>query len=348
MEIKPTLYPILFENNFQTTVWGGHRIKPLKGMPADDEPIGESWECSAVPGKESIVANGVMKGKMLNELVKEYGPSFVGKKVYEVYGEKFPLLIKFIDAEKDLSIQVHPNDELAQIRHQSFGKTEMWYIMDATPEAKLYAGMKSPISHYEYLKRIEDGSICDVLQEHPVSAGDVFFIPAGRIHAICEGVMVAEIQQNSNLTYRIFDYNRLGLDGKPRELHTDLAEDAIDYKVYEDYRSHYIPQTNKPVCLTECELFTVKVLETNRAFHRKLYKYDSFVVYMCLEGNCKISLRSWEGFNKKDKPCVTEVELTKGNSCLIPAGVADVDVVPNNEYGMTKLIETYIDNKNFR
>lgn len=342
-----TLYPLLFEHNLRTTVWGGNRIKPMKGMPADNEPIGESWECSAVPGMESVVANGIFKGRKLNELVDMYGAMFMGERVYEQHGNKFPLLIKYIDAEKDLSIQVHPNDDLALTRHNSYGKTEMWYIMDAKPGAKLYAGMKSPISHYEYMKRIEDGSICDVLQSHAVKPGDVFFIPAGRVHAICAGIVLAEIQQSSNITYRIFDYNRPGLDGKPRELHTALAEDAIDYQVYEDYRSHYTPTLNKPVCLTECNLFTVKVLQVNRPFHRKLYKYDSFIVYMCLEGTCRIALRSWEGFKKSDTPCITEVTLTKGSSCLIPAGVADVDVIPDNEQTVTKLIETYIDNKNF-
>lgn len=342
-----TLYPLLFKNNFHEKIWGGNRIKPMKGLPSDDAPIGESWECSAVPGCESVVANGVFAGKTLNELVVEYEELLLGNQVYKMYGTTFPLLIKFIDAAKDLSIQVHPDNKMAKEYHDSFGKTEMWYIMDAEPGAKLYSGLKSQISAYEYEKRVEDGSICTVLQEHEVKAGDTFFIPAGRIHAICGGVMVAEIQQSSDLTYRIFDYNRPGLDGKPRQLHTELAAKAIDYKVYPDYRGHYERRINKPVCISECEYFTVKLLETTRAFHRKLYKYDSFVSYMCLEGTCTITIRSWEKFDKKAAPCVREITLTKGNSCLIPAGIADFDVTPHNPQGITRLLETYINNRDF-
>lgn len=260
-----------------------------------------------------------------------------------MYGETFPLLIKFIDAAKDLSIQVHPNDEMARKYHDSFGKTEMWYIMDTKPGAKLYSGFKSLISKYEYGKRIEDGSICDVLASHDVKEGDVFYIPSGRIHAICSGTLLAEVQQSSDLTYRIFDYNRPGLDGKPRALHTALASEALDYKVEDDYRTHYTRKMNYPVLLAENRFFTVKLLEVNRAFHRKLYKYDSFVVYMCLEGSSDIVIRSWKG----EEPEIKQVHLTKGMSCLVPACVADMDVVPNNEDRVSKLLEVYIDNKNY-
>ena len=209
--------------------------------------------------------------------------------------------------------------------------------MKAEPNAKIYAGFKSPISQYEYAKRIEDGSICEVLQEHYVKPGDVFYIPAGRVHAICGGIMLAEIQQSSDLTYRIFDYNRPGLDGNPRELHTELAKQALDYSVYPNYNVEYNSVINKPIPLEVNEIFSIKLLQVNRAFHRKLYKYDSFVIYMCLEGNATITFRD-------SKESIT---LTEGNSCLIPAGVADFDVAPNNSTGITKLLEVYIDNKNF-
>lgn len=338
-----SLYPLLFKSNLYAKVWGGNRLKPLKGLPADDEPVGESWEISAVRGKESVVANGSLQGRTLTALVDEYREQLLGHAVYDMYGTEFPLLIKFIDAAKDLSIQVHPDDEMAMRRHKSFGKTEMWYLMDARPGAKLYSGFKSPISRYEYAKRIEDGSICDVLAVHPVEEGDVFYIPAGRVHALCSGTMVAEVQQSSDLTYRIFDYNRPGLDGRPRELHTELAAEAIDYTVESDYRTHYTRQINKPVCLSESPFFTVKLLEADRAFHRKLYKYDSFVVYMCLEGDCLVRLRSWRG----GEPEIKCVELRKGFSCLIPAAVADFDVVPQPENPTTKLLEVYIDNKHY-
>jgi len=318
-------------------VWGGTRLKPMKGVPADNEPIGESWEISAVPSSKSVVKNGALAGKTLNELVEEFKEEFVGKCVYERYGNNFPLLIKYIDAAKDLSVQVHPDNKMAMVHHNSLGKSELWYIMKAEPNAKIYVGFKSPISQYEYAKRIEDGSICEVLQEHYVKPGDVFYIPAGRVHAICGGIMLAEIQQSSDLTYRIFDYNRPGLDGNPRELHTELAKQALDYSVYPNYNVEYNSVINKPIPLEVNEIFSIKLLQVNRAFHRKLYKYDSFVIYMCLVGNATITLRD-------SKESIT---LTEGNSCLIPAGVADFDVAPNNSTGITKLLEVYIDNKNF-
>ena len=318
-------------------MWGGTRLKPMKGVPADNEPIGESWEISAVPSSKSVVKNGALAGKTLNELVEEFKEEFVGKCVYERYGNNFPLLIKYIDAAKDLSVQVHPDNKMAMVHHNSLGKSELWYIMKAEPNAKIYVGFKSPISQYEYAKRIEDGSICEVLQEHYVKPGDVFYIPAGRVHAICGGIMLAEIQQSSDLTYRIFDYNRPGLDGNPRELHTELAKQALDYSVYPNYNVEYNSVINKPIPLEVNEIFSIKLLQVNRAFHRKLYKYDSFVIYMCLVGNATITLRD-------SKESIT---LTEGNSCLIPAGVADFDVAPNNSTGITKLLEVYIDNKNF-
>lgn len=344
-----SLYPLLFENNFHTIVWGGCDLKPLKGLPQDSETIGESWEVSAVPGSESVVKNGPLAGRNLANITEEYGHLLLGKAVAAKYGGKFPILVKIIDAAKDLSIQVHPDDALAKARHNCFGKTEMWYVMKAAPGAALYSGFKQPVSKNEYAKRIADGTICDVLQKHEVKSGDVFFIPAGRVHAICGGLMVAEIQQSSDITYRIFDYNRVGLDGKPRQLHTEEAADAIDYSVHDDYRTHYERKNNKPVPLVETSFFIVKLLEVDRSFHRKLYKYDSFIAYMCLEGDCTIRIKSTQGFGDGVMPAEedTIVRLTEGNSCLIPASVADLYVEPNNAAGTTKLLETYIDNKNY-
>lgn len=358
-----TLYPFLFEHNFHQTVWGGHRLKPLKSLPADEEPVGESWEVSAVPSSQSVVSNGPLKGRKLAELTEEYGELLLGQAVEKRYGRVFPLLVKFIDAQQDLSIQVHPNDALARERHGCFGKTEMWYVMKAEPGAALYSGFAEPVSKYEYEHRVADGSICEVLCRHEVKAGDVFFIPAGRVHAICGGILLAEVQQSSDVTYRIFDYNRPGLDGKPRQLHTELAKEAIDFNVPSQqatlgkgtlaavapqpllagqkadakvYRTDYQHALNKPVPLIVNEFFIVKLLEVNRSFHRKLYKYDSFIIYMCLEGNCTIR-------TAEDQ----EITLTVGNSCLIPASVADLYVKPNNESGVTRLLEAYIDNKNY-
>lgn len=344
----PILYPLKFELNLHELLWGGGRLKSFKGLPTKpDDKIGESWEISAVPGKESVVSNGVFQGETLNDLIAKYGDMLLGKTVVSLYKDKFPLLIKFIDAVDDLSVQVHPNDQLAQERHGCFGKTEMWYVMDAMPNANLYCGFNSPISKYEYQKRIEDNSICEVLQKHSVSKGDVFFIPAGRVHAICGGSLIAEVQQSSDVTYRIYDYGRLDLNGQPRTLHTDLAVDAIDYSVSDSNKTAYERKLNKPVCVAECPFFTVKLLEINRGFHRKLFKYDSFIVYMCLQGNCTIEVLSTKGYDRNSKPEITKISLTTGNSCLIPASVADVMIVPDNLAGTTNLLEVYIDNKHF-
>lgn len=343
------LYPLLFENNFHKVVWGGNRLKPLKGLAADDEPIGESWEVSAVPKSKSIVKNGPLAGKDLGFLTKEYKELMLGKAVSKKYGQEFPLLIKYIDAAKDLSIQVHPNDQLAQKRHHCFGKTEMWFIMKAKPGAYLYSGLKEQINPEELQEHVKKGSICDVLAKHEVKAGDVFYIPSGRIHAICGGILLAEIQQSSDITYRIYDYNRPGLDGKMRELHTEEAKDAIDYTIEPDYRTHYKHKINKPVPVVSSEFFVTKLLEVDRSFHRKLYKYDSFIIYMCLSGDCTIRIKSTEGYGwwKMPDKANREIHLSEGNSCLIPASVADFHVTPHNENGITRLLETYIDNKNF-
>lgn len=330
------LYPILFEPNLHTIVWGGHRLKPLKGLAADDEPIGESWEVSAVPSSQSIVANGELKGKSLGDIVEDYGMDILGRATAERYGGQFPLLIKFIDAERDLSIQVHPNDKLAKERHDKFGKTEMWYVIDAKPGAYLYSGFKDIITRHEYRKRVEDGTICDVLAKHEVKAGDVFYIPAGRVHAICGGILLAEVQQSSDVTYRIFDYNRKGLDGKPRELHTDMAVEAIDFNVEDDYLTHYSHNINHPQPVIDSPYFKVKLLEVNRKFHRKMFKYDTFVIYMCLKGTCSITLRGGD----------YGIQLKEGQTCLVPASVANYDVAPIDKY--TELLEVYIDNRRRR
>lgn len=341
------LYPLLFEDNFHVLVWGGNRLKSIKGLPVDDVPIGESWEVSAVEKSKSVVRNGVLKGMDLNSLTRIYGKLLLGESVYKKYGENFPLLVKFIDAAKDLSVQVHPNNEIAMRRHNVFGKSELWYIMKAEPDSKIYVGFNSPISKYEYTQRIENGTICDVLQEHRVKAGDVFYIPAGRVHAICGGIMLAEIQQTSDLTYRIFDYNRPGLDGKPRELHTEWARDALDYTVYNEYKTCYERKLNEAVSVIANDLFVVNLFEVNGPVNRALYKHDSFVIYMCLEGNCSVKIKSTKGFGDDVMPEITEIALTEGNSCLIPASVADVVVTPCNGDGITRLLEVYIDEQGY-
>lgn len=327
------LYPLLFEPNLHSVVWGGNQLRPYKGMETSNEPIGESWEVSAVPSSTSIISNGEWKGKDLISVVNEHPEAILGKAVNEKYQGKLPLLVKFIDAKRDLSIQVHPNDEMAMREHGKMGKSEMWYVIKADEGAHLYAGFKQEITPDEYQLRIVDGTITKVLADHKVKAGDVFYLPAGRVHAICGGIMLAEVQQSSDLTYRIYDYNRPGLDGKPRELHTELAAQALDYHVEASYRTEYSETSDKAVQIIDSLYFDVRVMEINKPMHRNLIKYDSFIITMCIEGDCKIRVRSTGD----------EIILKQGYSTLIPAAIADYDVIPLN--GSSKVLDAFIDNK---
>ena len=323
------MYPLKFEPIFKTIVWGGEKIAPYKGVETEQEHIGESWELSGVKGNESVVANGALKGRTIADLVKEYKGRLVGEHVYANTGDEFPLLIKFIDALSDLSVQVHPNDELAAVRHNgSKGKTEMWYVVDAEPGAHLLAGMTEEITPEEYEKRVADG--------------DVFFLPAGRIHAICGGCFIAEIQQTSDITYRIYDYGRLGLDGKPRQLHTELAKDAIDYKVYPDYRTAYTPAKDAETELVSCKYFTTSLYEMDQAVTKNLEDVDSFLVVMCLAGSGTLTdaepVFDAEGRRGPTKGHV--IDLRQGETVLVPASSSGVTFKPA-EGGM-KVITSYI------
>lgn len=329
------LEPFLFQPNLHPVVWGGNRLKPWKGLGNDAEPIGESWEVSVVPSSTSIIANGNFAGQSLADVIEKYPEEVLGASVAHQYGNKLPLLVKFIDADKDLSIQVHPDDVMAQREHGKMGKTEMWYVIDATPEAHLYAGFKQQISPYEYEKRIADGSITEVLACHKVSAGDVFYIPAGRVHAICGGILLAEIQQSSDVTYRIYDYNRPDTNGQLRELHTSLAAQALDYTVEREYRTLYPTRENSANLVVDTPFFTVRVNEINHPIHRNLIKYDSFIISMCIKGACKIRIRETGD----------EIMLEEGHSCLIPASIADYDLIPTGETGCNRILDAFIDNK---
>lgn len=249
----------------------------------------ESWILSGHVDHQTAVAGGPFKGILTNDLLPVFGDEILGERLHELYGDKFPLLIKFIDAKDDLSIQVHPNDELAAARHNDKGKTEMWYVVDAAPGATLYAGMKEEINPELYEKLIAENRITDVLAKHEVHKGDVFFLPAGRVHAICSGCFLAEIQQTSDLTYRIYDYNRPGMDGKPRQLHTELAKDAIDYKVYPDYRTPYTEVWNEEIVLVECQYFTTSLYRLNKELKQNISKLDSFEIVICTEGSATIT-----------------------------------------------------------
>ena len=327
------LYPFLFEPNLHPVVWGGRRLRPYKGLPSSDEPIGESWEVSAVPSSTSIVSNGHYAGQDLISVIRKHPVKILGLSVAKKYNKQLPLLVKFIDAERDLSIQVHPNDEMAQRVHGKLGKSEIWYIIDAKPGSYLYAGFKHEISPEEYKRRVADGTIVEVLAKHKVKAGDVFYLPAGRVHAICGGILLAEVQQSSDVTYRIFDYNRPGMDGKPRELHTELAAEALDFHVEDEYRTQYSSDSNRSNLVIDSPYFAVRVTELTDPFHRNLIKYDSFIICMCIEGNCMIRVRSTGD----------EVILHEGSSTLIPAAIADYDVIPLS--GKTRILDAFIDHK---
>jgi len=322
------LYPFVFKPILKNMIWGGSAIFPFKGITPVQNGIGESWELSHVKDNFSVVDNGPLEGKSLDELIQQYGSQLVGQSVMEQFGATFPLLIKFIDACDDLSIQVHPDDELAMKRHNSFGKTEMWYVIHAEEGSSLYSGFSKQIDADEYVKRVKENTIMDVLQRYEVKAGDVFFLPAGRVHAIGAGCFIAEIQQTSNITYRIFDYNRKDANGNERELHTELAKDAIDYTLYPDYRTHYKAMTNATVELARCKYFTTNLLDLDSQMMRDLAGLDSFVVYICMEGSASIT---------DDKG--NKLHVHQGQTVLIPADTKTVTVSPSPK---VKFMETYI------
>lgn len=322
------LYPLKFKPILKNIIWGGSQICPFKGISPVQDGIGESWELSHVDGNFSVVSEGELANKSLDDLIKTYGKELVGEKVIERFGARFPLLIKFIDARDNLSIQVHPNDELAKIRHNSFGKTEMWYVIKADKDAALYSGFSQQIDKEEYVKRVSDNTIMDVLKRYDVHEGDVFFLPAGRVHAIGSGCFIAEIQQTSNITYRIYDYNRKDKNGNTRELHTELAKDAIDYTLYPDYRTHYKAHSNATVNLADCKYFTTNLIDLDAQMARNFEELDSFIVYICMEGNA--TLTDNNGY---------EIHLNQGETTLVPAITKRVTITPAPN---AKFLEAYI------
>ncbi|MGL4781314.1 MAG: type I phosphomannose isomerase catalytic subunit [Bacteroidales bacterium] len=322
------MYPLKFNPILKSLIWGGERIAPFKQIETDQKNIGESWEVSQVKGDVSVVANGELAGKTLSEIIHTYKADLLGSKVYETFGEDFPLLIKFIDAKDNLSIQVHPDDELAKKRHDSFGKTEMWYVMDATPDAKILCGFTEVITPDQYVQKVNDNSIMDVIKSHDAKAGQIFYLPAGRIHAIGAGSFVAEIQQTSNITYRIYDFDRRDAQGNPRELHTELAKDALDYTVLDNYLSDYTKKENEVNEVVASPYFTTNVLNLTKSIHINNLRKDSFVIYICMGGSAIIT----------DKNGV-ETAIRQGETVLVPAILSDVEIQPN---GSCDLMETFI------
>ena len=320
------MQPIKFNPLLVQTLWGGEKIIPFKHLNSDLTQVGESWEISGVKGNETVVSEGEFKGKKLNELVDELKGRLVGEANYKRFGNDFPLLIKFIDARQELSIQVHPTDELAQKRGKLRGKTEMWYIMDSDENAKLRAGMKEKITPEQYKQMVEDDTITEAIAEYKVKEGDCFFLPAGRIHSIGTGCFLAEIQQTSDVTYRIYDFKRKDKDGNYRELHTEEAAECIDYNVEPNYRTEYTPVKNEGVALVECPYFTTAVYDLNEPMTLDYSELDSFVILIGLKGSGEITDN--EG---------NTTTLCEGETILIPATTSEVKVTGN-----TKFLETYV------
>ncbi|MBF1437912.1 MAG: class I mannose-6-phosphate isomerase [Prevotella nanceiensis] len=320
------MQPIKFNPLLVQTLWGGEKIIPFKHLNSDLTQVGESWEISGVKGNETVVSEGEFKGKKLNVLVDELKGKLVGEANYKRFGNDFPLLIKFIDARQELSIQVHPTDELAQKRGKLRGKTEMWYIMESDENAKLRAGMKEKITPEQYKQMVENDTITEAIAEYKVKEGDCFFLPAGRIHSIGTGCFLAEIQQTSDVTYRIYDFKRKDKDGNYRELHTEEAAECIDYNVEPNYRTEYTPVKNEGVALVECPYFTTAVYDLNEPMTLDYSELDSFVILIGLKGSGEITDN--EG---------NTTTLCEGETILIPATTSEVKVTGN-----IKFLETYV------
>ena len=323
------LTPLKFDSQYFEKIWGGQKIKNILGKDfGGHSNCGESWEISGIAGKESEVAKGFwLEGNTLDELTEIYMGDLVGEKVYDTFGNDFPLLIKFIDAQDDLSVQVHPDDQMAGKRYGTNGKTEMWYVIQADQGAGLYVGFKKGVTKEQYLRAVEAGTVDQLLNFYPVAAGDVFFIPAGTVHAIGKRVLLAEIQQSSDCTYRIFDWNRVDANGQSRELHTADAVDAIHFGEEREYRCYFTPSKNKTAPIIRCNQFNINLLDFDMPLEKIYVGIDSFIIYVCIEGRvCFITEER-------------EYILNKGEVMLIPASISEAKVIPLIE---SKLIEVYL------
>jgi len=322
------LYPLKFTPILKDKIWGGKKINSVLNKKNASGRCGESWEISGVVGDISIVSEGTLAGNELTELIEIYMGDLVGDKVFETYGLDFPLLVKYIDAADILSIQVHPDDTLAYERHKSYGKTEMWYIIQSDPGAELIAGFKIPLDKKLFSSLLESGQIETALNYEKVKPGDVYFIPAGRIHAIGSGILLAEIQQTSDVTYRVYDFNRKDDQGNPRELHIEAAMDAIDFTVHDSYITTYPHIENQTVNAVICRYFNTNIMNFNKPVEKDFNLIDSFVIYMCSEGQGEII------FNETES-----VRYRKGETVLIPAILKNLVIKPNKQ---STLLEIYI------
>ena len=319
------LYPFKFHPIIKEKIWGGQKLQQLLHKPTTSIEAGESWEISDVEGDTSVVSNGPLKGTSLKTLMDTYTSDLMGTKNFRQFETKFPLLIKFIDAKQDLSVQLHPNDQLAKERHNSFGKTEMWYVVQADPESNLIVGFNQEMTQELYLKHLEDKTLQNILNFDAVQAGDTYFIEVGRIHAIGAGVLLAEIQQTSDITYRVYDWDRVDSDGNERELHNDIALEAFDFDMPDNFRVDYTKGSNTPTELVSCPYFTTNVMDVNERI-LKVNTHDSFMIYMCVDGNARIEVDG------------NQTEISMGETVLIPACIKQFSISANH----AKLLEVYV------
>lgn len=325
---KVMLYPLKFKPILKQTIWGGDKLAYKSVNPSVKDSIGESWEISGVQENVSVVAEGALEENTLEELIEVYMGDLVGDKIYEKFGVEFPLLIKYIDARDNLSIQVHPDDATAKERHNAYGKTEMWYLLDADRDAELVMGFCQDTTKEEYLKSLNDHTLPGLLNTEKVHKGDCFFIPAGTVHAICKGCFIAEIQQTSDITYRIYDYDRRDKNGNPRELHTELATDVINFSEQKEHSIHYHQHENHTEELVSCKYFTTNYLKFDKEVEKDYIELDSFVIYMCLEGTFNIV------YNVDQT-----LKVKKGETVLIPACLKNIFLIPEKE---AEILEIYI------
>lgn len=326
------LYPLKFEPVLKEKVWGGNAlVTRFNKNPTGSLHIGESWELSAIADNQSIISNGFLAGNNIGELIEVYMGDITGDSIYEKFGNEFPLLIKFIEAREDLSIQVHPGNALAKERHKAYGKTEMWYILESEKGSKIYTGFREGVTKEVYEEALTTGKLADLLNVESVEAGDIFFTPAGRVHAIGAGIVLVEIQQTSDITYRIFDWNRKNSGKEQRELHTELALDAIDFTATGKNKIRKEPALNNTENLVSCEFFNTNILCLNRAVRKEYYLNDSFVVYICIDGEFLIR---WDKSSGK---------VSKGETVLLPAMIKEVTLEPVRE---ARLLEIFINSEN--
>ncbi|WP_225035469.1 type I phosphomannose isomerase catalytic subunit [Winogradskyella sp. SM1960] len=319
------LYPLKFQPILKDKIWGGEKLNQHFNKNSNSKNLGESWEISTVPNDISVVSNGELKGESLQDLVNNYKSAFLGEKNWDRFGNEFPLLIKFIDAKEDLSIQLHPNDELAKKRHNSFGKTEMWYVMQADKDANLIVGFKGEVDKATYLEHLENNTLTEILNFDTVKEGDTYFIEAGRVHAIGAGVLLAEIQQTSDVTYRVYDWDRVDDEGNGRELHNDIAIDAFDFEMENDFRVGYQKEKNVSNDMVSCPFFTTNFMELTSNLDIE-NTHDSFMIYMCVDGDVEVSVAG------------SSERISKGETILIPAKIRNFKL--KSSYG--KLLEVYV------